>query len=72
MKRQHLKSAICLIWIFLYAVGLLCMFFNAATWGIALWVLSTVAGFVTLYHIRNAEEKKAAQQKADEDHTPCE
>ena len=67
------RNIICIALVACYFIGLLCMFLNQLLAGLSLWALSTVGGFIALYHIRNAEEKEQAQKEAkDGEDQPCE
>lgn len=71
MKNLKIRNIICIVLVACYFIGLLCMFLNQLLAGLALWALSTVGGFIALYHIRNREEKEAAEKSAedgDDDH----
>lgn len=72
MNKQKIRNIICIVLVIFYVAGLLCMFLNQLGPGIALWALSTVGGLGALFHIRNAEEKEAAQKAQDGDDEPCE
>lgn len=71
MNKQRIRNIICIALVVCYIAGLLCMFLNALAAGLALWALSTIGGVAALFHIRNAEEKTAAQKKKEDDST-CE
>lgn len=63
---KQLRSILCIALIACYFIGLLCMFFNATSAGIALWVISTVGGFLTLHFIRQKEEREALEAEKKE------
>lgn len=64
MKNLKIRNIICIVLVACYFIGLLCMFLNQLLAGLSLWAISTVGGFIALYHIRNHEEKEAAEKAA--------
>lgn len=71
MSKQKLRNIICIVLVAFYFIGLLCMFLNQLGAGLGLWAISTIGGLFALFHIRNNEEKEAAEKKAkdgDDDH----
>jgi len=73
---KQLRSILCIALVVCYLAGLMCLFFGAAQAGIALWVVSTLGGIITLYFIREKEAKEAEQaenqNKQDGDDNKCE
>lgn len=64
MKNLKIRNIICIVLVACYFIGLLCMFLNQLLAGLSLWAISTVGGFIALYHIRSREEKDAAEKEA--------
>ena len=63
MKNLNKRNVICIGLVVCYVAGLLCMFLNQLLAGLSLWAISTVGGLIALYHIRNHEEKEAAEKE---------
>jgi len=71
LKNLNTRNIICIALVALYFIGLLCMFIGQLGAGLGLWAISTVGGFIALYHIRSKEEQDAAEKEAkdgEDDH----
>ena len=69
-KLRAMRTALCLVLVGLYFIGIIAMITFSFQLGLILWVVSTLGGIGLLYWVRTMEKRAAdaakAEAKADE------